>query len=253
MRHSRSLGRLALTGLLVVALVGFGLQLVFDQPVAGAFGLVLLAVPGFAISRSIGPRPLGWPEALLVTIGAALAITVLLGTVAGLTPALVNARTVAILELPVIAALGIAWRDRLVRGEIRWAGPSRRIGKGSMLLAGLGVALAAGGLAIATRAAQDQAYGGFVQFWSLPATDGPGAIVGVRNLTGGSIDCLVTIDRPDRVGLTWQVGRLAPNQALSGLLPQADADETASWRLALECDAGTGQPIERQLSIEPPR
>ena len=253
MRPNRSLGRVALTGLLVVALLAFVLQLVFDQPVAGAFGLVLLAVPGFAISRSIGPRPLGWPEALLVAIGAALAITVLLGTVAGLTPALMSARSIAILELPVIAALGIAWRDRLVRGEIRWAGASRRIRKGSMLLAGLGVALAAAGYAIATRAAQDQAYGGFVQFWSLPAADGPGALVGIRNLTAGQIDCVVTIDRPDRAGLTWQAGLLAPNQALSGLLPQAEADETAAWRIALECDAGNGQPIERQVSIQPPR
>jgi hypothetical protein len=253
MRPSKATERALVSGLLLFAGVAFALQLAFGQPVAGVLGLLLLLVPGFALSRSIGPRPLGWPETVLVVIGAALAISVLIGTVAGLTPAGVSSRSIAIIELPVLAALTFAWRDRLIRGEVSPARPRRRIAKGSMLLAAVGVALAAAGYAIATRAAQDQVYGGFVQFWSLPSTSGPGATVGVRNLTAGPIACLVAIDRPDRAGLSWNAGHLDPDQTAGTTLPVADPDETASWRLSLECRPASGEPIQRQLSIAPPR
>ena len=92
--------QLAFGALLVVSLVAFVVQLVFDQPVVGALGLVLLAVPGYALTRATGTRVHGWPEVLLVTLGTALAVTVVLGTIASIFPAGLNARTLAALASP---------------------------------------------------------------------------------------------------------------------------------------------------------
>src|SRR5690348_7927202 len=120
MLPSRSFRRVAVSGLLLVAGLAFVLQLVLGQPVAGVFGLVLLVVPAFTLSRAVGPRPLGWPDAILVTIAGTLATTVLIGTLAGLAPAGLSSRSIAILELVILASLVFAWRDRLVRGEFQW-------------------------------------------------------------------------------------------------------------------------------------
>jgi hypothetical protein len=254
MPRSRAFERAALSVLLVAALAAFAAQLAFDRPALGALGLLLLAVPGYAISRSIGPRPSSWPEILLVTLGATLAIMVVGGALAGLSPAGLDARTIAVVELVVLAAIAIAWLGRISRGRVGRRQPGgRRIALGSLFLAGVGLVLAGAGVAVATRAAQDQQRPGFVQFWSLPARPSIGASVGVRNMSGVPLDCAVTIDRPDRLGLAWNAGRVAQGQTVLGLLPQAEADETAPWRLALSCTGAGDAPIERQVSIEPPR
>lgn len=255
MPRSKSFERVALSVLLVVALAAFALQLAFDQPVAGVLGLLLLAVPGYAISRTIGPRPSSWPEILLVTLGATLAIAVLGGTVAGLSPAGLDARTIAIVEVAVLAAIAIAWLRRVLRGRISLTGrlPGHRVALGSLFFAGLGLVLGGAGVVVATRAAQDQQRPGFVQFWSLPARPSIGASVGVRNLSGGPLACTVTIDRADRQGLEWNAGAVAQGQTVLGLLPPAEADETAPWRLELSCSGAGDAPIERQVTIEPPR
>lgn len=254
MPRSRRFERVALSVLLLAALLAFAVQLVVDQPVLGALGLVLLAVPGFAISRAFGPRPLSWPETLLVTIGSTLAITVLGGILTALAPAGLGSRTFAIVEVAVLAATAIAWLSRVSRGEVRWAmhGKGKRMALASLLLAGVGVVLAGAGVTLATRSAQDQAGPDFVQFWSLPARESIGASVGIRNVARVPLQCAVAIDRPDRQGLSWNAGSVAPGQTVLGLLPAADPDETAPWRLALTCTGAGEAPIERQVTIEPP-
>jgi hypothetical protein len=255
MPRSRPFERTAVSLLLVVSLVALALQLIGGGPVAGALGLVLLAVPGYAISRTIGPRPLGWPEVLMVALGAALTLTVLVGIIAGLTPAGLDSRTIATVELLILAAISIAWFKREFRGGVEASAgrPSTRIALGTLLLGGLGVILAGTGFVVAMRAAQDQQHPGFVQFWTLPARPSAGASVGVRNLSGVELDCAVTIDRPDREGLSWNAGRVMPGQTVTGPLPPAEPAETAPWRLALECTGATGAVIERQVSINPPQ
>jgi len=255
MPRSRRFERLALAVLFLAGLSAFAIQLVFDQPVLGALGLVLLAVPGFAISRVIGPRPLSWPETLLVTVGSTLAVTVIGGILAALAPAGLSSRTFAIVEIAVLAATAIAWLNRVSRGEVRWAmhDGGKRMALASLLLAGVGVVLAGAGITLATRSAQEQVHPGFVQFWSLPARESIGANVGIRNVAGVQLQCAVAIDRPDRQGLTWNAGSVAPGQTVLGLLPPAEPDETAPWRLALTCTGAGDTPIERQVSIEPPR
>jgi hypothetical protein len=261
MPRSRNFERVAVSALLVVALVAFVLQLVFDQPVVGALGLVLLAVPGYAISRTVGPRPLGWPAVTFVALGSSVAITVLAGTLAGLAPAGLHARTIAIVEVAIVAALSIAWVRRVSHGFDEGAagalsgrpGRPARVALGTLLLGGIAVILAGTGVAVATRAARDQAHPEFVQFWSLPANESIGASVGIRNMAAAALDCVVTIDRPDRQGLTWNAGSIPPGQTALGLLPRADADETSPWRLELSCAGAGDEPIERLVSIEPPR
>ena len=267
MPRSRSMEGIAFGALLLVSLVALALQLVFDQPVVGALGIVLLGVPAYALTRAAGPRPLGWPEILLVTLGAAVAISVLLGTVASLFPAGLSARSLAALELPILAAIGLAWRRRSRATRV----PSMETGAGgdpasvrathragrlprasSILLGGVGLVLAGAGVVVAARSAEDQAHPGFVQFWSLPGSGEAAATAGITNQLGVQLDCTVAIDRPDRQGLTWHPGALAQGQTVVGLLPAAAADETAPWRLALSC-AGTDPPVERQLNIDPPR
>jgi hypothetical protein len=167
-----------------------------------------------------------------------------------------DSRTIAIVELAVLAAAWLAWTRRGRQGERdvpeQTANDGRRPPFGSILLAGIGVALAMSGVAVARLSAEQQAYGGFVQFWSLPASPTSGAVAGVRNATGATLECDVAIDRPDRTGLRLTPGSIAPGQTVVELLPQADADETAPWRLQLTC-TGAGDPITRQVSIEPPR
>lgn len=248
--------RFALVGpwlLVLGAVAAFGLQLWLNQPVLGPLGLLLLAVPGYAVARTLGPRPLGWPEVLLVTLGAALALLVMVGTIAGLAPAGLSARSIAALEVTVLVTLAVALRGRTRRGELRPARPARRLALSSLLLAGVGLSLGAAGVAIATRAAQDQANPGFVQFWSVPPAGGSGATANIRNAFGVPIDCTVTIDRPGLDAVTLEAGTVVPGQTVAGALPAADPGETAPWRLSLECRDGTATPIERQLNIEPPR
>jgi hypothetical protein len=256
--------RIAFGSLLLVSLVALVLQLVFDQPIVGALGVVLLGVPAYALTRTAGPRPLGRPEILLVTLGGAVAINVLLGTVASLFPAGLSARSVAVLELSILAAIALSWGRT---SPARLASINSRAGEGAstaprrggrlprastVLLGGVGLVLGGAGVAIAARSADDQAHPGFVQFWSLPGTGGSAATVGITNQFGVQLDCTVAIDRPDRPGLTWHPAALASGQTVVGLLPTAAADETAPWRLALSC-AGVNPPVERQLNIDPPR
>lgn len=268
MPRSRPVERIAVWLLLLASLAGFGAQLAFDRPIAGVLGLAMLGVPALVLARSAAPALLRWPELLLVTLGAAVAMAVLFGTIASLSPAGLDSRTVAALELPILAATAVAWRARRLprRGSDLSPEAAERDSRRSLaphagttiprastiLLGGVGLVLAATGLAIAARAADDQSHPPFVQFWSLPGSGGAAATVGIHNVAGVPLDCVVTIDRPDRAGLTWHPGLLAPDQTLVGFLPKAAADETAPWRLALACTGGT-EPLERQVSIEPPR
>jgi hypothetical protein len=241
--------------LLSAAPVMFALQVALDSPVAGALGLVLLATPGYAIAETIGPRPLRWPERLLVVLGATLAITVLVGIVAALAPVGLHARTVALLEVGILAFISIAWLRRVVRREtgsvFRPAGSG--IGVRTLLLVALGATFASTGVVIATASAENQPHPGVVQFWALPARPTVGASVGIANLSEAPLECGVTIDRPDRGALAWNPGTVAPGETVLGLLPEAERDETAPWRLALECTGGADGLIERQVSIDPPR
>jgi hypothetical protein len=252
MRGSSYVERIGLPLLLLAGAIALSLQVALDRPVLGGLGLLLFVLPGYAIVRSTGPRPLAWPEVVLAVLGATLAITVLAGVVAGLLPSGLQAGSVAILELLLLAAIAIirlrgeGWEER------SWRQVRRPLAIGGIVLAGAGATLAAAGLGIAARAATEQAYPGFVQFWSLPPAGAAAASVGIRNLSGSPLSCGVAIDRPDRPGLTWQAGDLAPGQGVVGSLPRAEPGEAASWRLALTCVDPAGQAIERQLSILPP-
>ena len=243
-------------GLLLAAAPGvFALQVALNTPVAGPLGLVLLAIPGYAIAETIGPRPLRWPERLLVVLGATLTITVLVGIFAALAPAGLRARTVAVPEVAILALISIAWLRRVVhrqgRPVVRRA--SSGIAVRTLLLVALGTTFASAGIVIATGSAADQPHPGVVQFWALPARPTVGASVGIANLSEAPLECGVTIDRPDRGALAWNPGTVAPGETVVGLLPEAERDEAAPWRLALECTGAADGLIERQASIDPPR
>jgi hypothetical protein len=241
--------------LLVVAAAGFSAQLITGRPVLGALGLLLLGVPGFVISQTARPLPVSWPEVALVTLGTTLILTILVGIVAALSPHGLDASGAAAVELVAVALAVVLWRSaRLARsreGGARRAAIRIPRAPASVLVATVGLILAGSGFVVAARSAQTQEYGGFVQFWTVPSTTAGGALVGVRNATGSSIDCSISVIRPSQQPFDIPAGAVQDGQSWSGQLPPRDAGDISPWQLALRCVADDGSVVERRLFTEP--
>ena len=245
-------GRIATTLIILLALGALAVQLVADHPALGVVSLILLAVPGFAITQALGPRPLSWPQVLLTTLGTSLVLAVLTGIIVAISAHGLDASSVAAVELVALSAAATIWLWRLRRREVNWARPRIRVGPGSLLLVVLGLALGSTGFVVATRAAQDQTYPGFVQFWSVPPTTGADALLGVRNATGLALDCQVAINRPDQLGYDWHIGAIDNGQTWLGQVPRTEVTDTRPWQISLHCAAPDGSTFDRRLSIDPP-
>lgn len=238
-------------------IIGFGFgalafQLVTDHPPLGVVSLILLVVPGFAMSQAFAPRPLSWPQALLTTLGASLVLAVLTGIIAALSAHGLDASSVAAVELVTLSVAAIGWLWRLRLGRANWAPRVATVGPGSLLLVVLGLALGSAGFVVATRGAQDATYPGFVQFWSVPPGTGADALLGVRNATGLALDCQVAINRPDQPEYDWHIGAIDNGQAWLGQLPRTEVTDTGPFQISLHCAAPDGSTFDRRLSIDPP-
>jgi hypothetical protein len=234
-----------------LALLGWAVQLVADRPVFGVVGLLLIAVPGFAIGQAVGPRPLSWPEVLLTTLGASLVVAVLAGVLVSLLPAGLDSSSVASVELAVLAAASAVWLRRKPR---RWAVRARttmRIAPGSALLVTAGVALAGAGFIVALRSEENQVQAPFVQLWSVAPAAGTEAQLGVRNATGVLLDCGVTIVRPNVPAYQFRIGAIEDGQVWLRPLLRAE-DQTGTWRIELHCAGPEGTTFDRRLTINPP-
>ena len=274
--------RVATTLIILLALGAVAVQLVTDQPPLGVVSLILLPVHGFVITQALGPRPLSWPQVLLTTLGTSLVLAVLAGIIAAISAHGLDASSVAGVELVALLGAAIIWLWRLRRGELNLARrklgdqrryehavflgshgqpdlsapPSRRprirVRTGSLLLVVLGLGLGSAGFVVATRAAQDQIYPGFVQFWSVPPRAGAEELLGVRNVTGLALDCQVAIDRPNQPEYDWHIGAIDTGQAWLGQLPRTAVPDTGPWQISLHCAAPNGSTFDRRLSIDPP-
>jgi hypothetical protein len=248
--------RIATTLIILLALGALAVQLVADQPALGVVSLILLAVPGFAITQALGPRPPSWPQVLLTTLGASLVLAVLTGIIAAMSAHGLDASSVAAVELVALSAAATIRLWRLMRGQMRsemnWARPRIGVRSGSLLLVVLGLALGSAGFVVATRAAQDQTYPGFVQFWSVLPRTGADELLGVQNVTGLALDCQVTINRPDQPVYDWDIGAVGNGQTWLGQLPRTEVTDTRPWQISLHCAAPDGSAFDRRLSIDPP-
>lgn len=236
-------------------------QLLLGRQPLGLAGALVLLLTGVVLMAALGVSRISRVERILAAVSLGLASTVLVGVAAALSPQGLDARSVAVVELGLLAAAFLAW---VVRGSggrrprVRSTGdvgppPAGRgiAGAGTVLLVGLGLALAAVGYGIATRAAHAQDYGGFVQFWSTPAASGRPAEVGIGNQTRDVLACAIEITRPAHGGASVLIDAIQPGQPRLAALPVADASETEPWQLTLRC-SGAAQPIERRLLIDPP-
>jgi hypothetical protein len=247
--------RIATTLIILLALGALVVQLVADDPALGVVGLILLAVPGFAITQALGPRPRSWPQVLLTTLGTSLVLAVLTGVIVAISPYGLDASSVAAVELLALSAAATIWLWRRMRGEMREvnrARPRIRVGPGSLLLVVLGLALGSTGFVVATRAAQDQTYPGFVQFWSVPPRTGAAELLGVRNATGLTLDCQVAINRPDQPEYDWHIGAIDNGRTWLGQLPRTEVTDSRPWQISLHCAAPDGSTFDRRLSLDPP-
>jgi len=244
--------RIATALIIVLAAEALVIQIGTDRPALGVFGVALLAVPGFVVSQAVGPRPLGWPQVLLTTLGTSLVLAVLTGVIVALLPVGLEASSVAAAQLAALALGAAIWLWRQARGARRPAPSPIHVRRGSLLLVGLGLALGTGGFVVASRAAQTQASVGFVQFWSVARTTGDDDALGIRNETGLALDCQVAIDRPDQPRYDLHIGAIDDGQTWLGPLPRAEGTDARPWQLSLHCAASGGSTFDRRLSIDPP-
>jgi hypothetical protein len=237
--------------LLVVAAAGFTAQLIAGRPVLGPLGLLLLGVPGFVISQAARPVPLSWPEVALVTLGTTLITTILVGIVAALSPRGLNATTAAATEL-VPLALAAVLVARSTPNRARRARIQIRVRPASVLAVWAGLTLALAGFFVAARAAETQdQQTSVMQFWTVAsATDGePG--LGLRNATGASLDCSITVSRPRLPEVDLDVGTVDDGQSWSGALPARDLADGSRWQISLHCDGPDGSAVQRRLFVDP--
>jgi hypothetical protein len=255
-----------LPSLVMPALIGIGLailvgQLVLDEPIAGPLGLLGLLPAAIAIVRVLGGGSVSAPERALAVTAATLLVAVFAGIVTALSPRGLDATSVAAVELGVTVAAGVAGRLRQRPGAV---GRPRRLGRWAIrfgdirgsagpwaLIAG-GALLGLAGFGLATWSAATQDYGGFVQFWSLPASAGRAATVGIMNSSGRSLTCDVAIDRPGQGPFLTHAGLVADGQGWTADLPTAQPGETAPWQVYLECTSPDANPLYRLLKIDPP-
>jgi hypothetical protein len=246
---------------IIVAGTALAAQMVLGRDVVGPFGLLVLPAPALALAAMLGAGRRAWPERLLVCLALVVALSVLAGILAALSPKGLDARSVAAIELGLLAAavvIGIgrgADRARSRSGSTRGRTPAPRgrfvVNISSVALVLGGVALGGVAYAMATQAASAQADVGVVQFWSTPAGGGRPAQVGMANQTGGTLSCSVTITRRGHGTARVTISPLAPGQSWTSGLPSADASETALWQLDLAC-SGAPDQIQRHLLIDPP-
>jgi len=243
-------------------------QLIIGRDPLGLVGLATLIVPGIALTAALGASGASRPERLLAAVSLSLALTVLTGVVAALSPQGLDARSVAVVELGILGASFLAWlvrrwenrrrTKRVAAPAANRAGGTGRghrlvgVGAGTAGLVVLGLLLGGAGYAVAARTAQTQDYGGFVQFWSTPPEPGRPPEVSVVNQTNFTLACSIEVARPGRGGASVFIDALAPGQPWVAQLPSADPGETAAWQLGLRC-TGAPDPIERRLRIDPPR
>src|SRR4051794_26586833 len=78
--------RLGLAFLIIVAGVALAAQMVAGRDVVGPLGLPVLLAPPLALAAMLGAGRRGWPERVLVCLALILALTVLAGIGAALSP-----------------------------------------------------------------------------------------------------------------------------------------------------------------------
>jgi hypothetical protein len=238
--------------LIVLAGCALIVQLITDRPSLGGFGLILLAVPSLVLARALGPRPLAWPQVVLVTLGGSLVLAVLTAVLTALSAHGLDASSFAAGQLLALAGAVGLWLLRVRRGESNVVRLSLRVKPGSVVLVVVGLVLGAAGFFVAKSAAEDHAAEAFIQFWSVPPTTAGPQVIGVRNDGDLTVNCQVTIDRPDKPDIDLLVGPIDAGQAWGGSLPPKVAPDPGPWQLRLHCSTADGQTFDRRLTIDPP-
>lgn len=242
----------SVTGLLlVVAGAGFIAQLITGKPVLGPIGLLFLGVPGFVISQTIRPLPLSSPEVALVTLGTTVILTVLVGIVSAISPRGLDATSAAATELLAIALASWAFLARSTRSRARRAPIRIQVAPGSILVATVGLILAGAGFLVATRSAQTQLTASVMQFWTVASAPGVGPVIGLRNATGTSLDCVIAVSRPDQQEFHLDIRAVENGQSWSGRLPPREVSDGSRWEAVLQCSGADGSDVQRRLFVDP--
>jgi hypothetical protein len=246
-------GRFGATLLISLTLGLLAIQMVTNEPPFGSLGLILLVMPGFAISQALGPRPFGWPEVLLTTLGAAIVLAVLSGVIAALLPRGLTASSVAAVEIVAMSAASTTWLVRLAGGSDRtWVRSRITVRPKSLLLVVAGLALSIAGFMVAVRGEEQDAQTSFVQLWSVSPTSGVAQTFGLRNATGVAIDCEAAILRPGEPAYDSPIGTVANGQSWLGQLPERDGSRAGLWQINVHCTGPDGTVFDRRLNINPP-
>lgn len=179
-------------------------------PVMFASPLVLF-LPGYALVEALRPPQLDLVQRLVTSIGASLAVVILIGIALNWLPGGID-RASELSSLSGITVLGVAvaWARRR---RLRHAKPAGRVGQirlgvtpGLLLACLAAIALAASGLWIARRAAlHQQRIDSPTQLWLLPDSSGTRSVrVGVKNADGGGVTYRLRVTDGSAIVKEWR-------------------------------------------------
>lgn len=205
--------------------------------------LVLLAVPGWLLSRRLGLLVRGAPERLVVTLAGSLAVLVVGGFGLNLTPiglttgswlAWVGATTALLASGGLFRFL----ERRRARRVTRLVATPKQIVQhpqrlrtdlraGQLVLLGLAALVSVGALTIARVSAETAPVGGFTELWVLQPGHGIESVappdgmvrVGVENHEGSSVTYRVVASSRGRSLATWQPVELRDGDGWTILAP----------------------------------
>ena len=220
-RHLDLLGAAALT------LLGFTSVVVATGSIVRAvLGLPLaLALPGFAVTAALFPRPTLAPaERTTLTLGASVALVALVGLILNWTPAGLRPVTWAVaLSALTLVALALAFLRRGPHaGEVRRVFTARVAGRHWLLFGGAAAILA--GAILVDRAGALQPPGpGFTELWMLPAGQAGEVRLGMTNMEHARVGYRLVLETGNRVLDVWSPIQLDPGASWEGiaLLPSA--------------------------------
>ena len=205
--------------------------------VIGALPLVLI-LPGYALVAACLPKQsFGWAERLLLSLGASIAVTVLLSLVMYWGGVSLQTVTWSIaLAAVVLIADAIAWQRRKQLIEASSSTVDLRLNLRQAAMLGVAVVIGVAAIRIAQLPAPPENVSGYTQLWLIPTDGGNSGTyqLGVTNqeFTPMTYHIQVTVD--GQVGWNWPDVQLKPGESWTRpIVLQADRATTGTIEAAL--------------------
>ncbi len=248
--------------LIAVVLLGVVCSLVLATPDLGrvhpvAAVLLVVLLPGYALTAALGPDDEGALVIGVYTIGLGLTAAILGGLIAqGLTDFSRLAAATPPLLTTIVASLVAFKRRGSESAQIPLLVPNVSLLAGGIVA--MAIALAGGALVYAVDSARDQRNAAdFTSFWVIPSENdeplaSPEAAIGVKNRSHTAQSYILSIRRGRTE--TWNAAfQLRPGETKQTLVPVGSYQDAATRAYLFHSDAAggeTGAP-DRTLVIDP--